>query len=137
VAGSWLVAHLATRSSGRLARLIAPAFFLAGAFYALVGVAPSIWIAAVFVIGAHICGSTLWVASNVLLQLNVSEQFRGRVFSVELAALTLIQAAASYITARLLDGYHIDPHKLAIGCGLVLWIPGTIWLVRSWRSLPA
>jgi predicted MFS family arabinose efflux permease len=133
IAGSWLVTHLASRSSDRLVRLVAPSFFLAGGFYALVGVAPSIWIAAVFVIGAHICGSTLWVASNVLLQLNVSEQFRGRVFSVELAAMTLIQAGASYLTARLLDGYHIDPHRLAIATGLVLWIPGAIWLLKGFH----
>lgn len=134
LAGAWLVTHLATRSSDHLIRLIAPAFFLAGTFYALLGVAPNIWIAAAFVVGAHICGSTLWVASNVLLQLNVREQFRGRIFSVELALLTLIQAASSYITARLLDGYHLDPRKLAIGCGLVLWIPGAAWLWKSLRQ---
>jgi MFS family permease len=137
IAGSWLVAHLAARSSGRLVRLIAPSFFLSGAFYAFVGIAPNIWVAAAFVVGAHICGSTLWVASNVLLQLNVSEQFRGRVFSVELALLTLIQAASSYLTARLLDGFHIDPRTLAIACGLVLWIPGGIWAFRSARSARA
>jgi MFS family permease len=131
IAGSWLVTHLAARPSGRLVRLIAPAFFLSGAFYALVGIAPNIWVAAALVIGAHICGSTLWVASNVLLQLNASEQFRGRVFAVELAMLTLIQATASYIAARLLDGYHLDPRTLAVACGLVLWIPGTVWLWKS------
>jgi MFS family permease len=133
LAGSWFVTHLAMDSVDRLTRLIAPAFFLAGGFYALVGLAPSIWIAAVFVVAAHICGSTLWVASNVLLQLNVREQFRGRVFAAELALMTLVQAAASYITARLLDGYNLDPRTLAIACGLVLWIPGTVWLMKSFR----
>lgn len=137
LAGSWIVTHVAVRSAGRLTRMIAPAFFLAGSFYALVGTAPSIWAAAAFVVGAHACGSILWVASNVLLQMNVREQFRGRVFSVELAALTLIQSASSYITARLLDGYDMDPRKLAIGCGLVLWIPGLIWAIRSARSSKA
>lgn len=133
LAGSWFVTHLAMGSASRLTRLIAPSFFLAGAFYALVGAAPSIWIAAAFVVCAHICGSTLWVASNVLLQLNVREQFRGRVFSAELAAMTLIQAGSSYITARLLDGYNIDPRTLAIGCGLILWIPGTVWLFKGFH----
>lgn len=132
--GSWFVTHLASRSSERLTRLIAPSFFLAGGFYALVGVAPSIWFAAACVILAHIFGSTLWVGSNVLLQLNVREQFPGRVFSVELALMTLIQAGSSYLTARLLDGYHIDPRVLAIGCGLVLWIPGTAWLLKTRSS---
>ncbi|MEI6244171.1 MAG: MFS transporter [Acidobacteriota bacterium] len=134
LAGSWLVTHLAMKSSARLIRLIAPAYFIAGAFYALIGVAPTIWVAAALVIGAHICGSVLWVASNVMLQLNVRDTFRGRVFSAELAALTIIQAASSYITARLLDGWHLDPRTLAVGCGLILWVPGTAWLIRATRQ---
>jgi len=134
LAGAWFVTHLATRSSDRLMSLIAPAFILAGGFYALVGLAPNIWVAAALVIGAHVCGSTLWVASNVLLQLNVREQFRGRVFSVELALMTLIQAGSSYVTARLLDGYNLDPRKVAIGCGLALWVPGAVWLRRAFTT---
>ena len=134
LAGSWLVSHLAMKSSTRLIRLIAPAYFIAGGFYALIGVAPTIWVAAALVVGAHICGSVLWVASNVMLQLNVRDSFRGRVFSAELAALTIIQSAASYITARLLDGWHIDPRTLAVGCGLILWVPGTVWAIRAARA---
>ena len=134
LAGSWIVMRLAVQSSDRLIRLIAPSYFIAGAFYALIGVAPTIWVAAALVIGAHICGSILWVASNVMLQLKVRDTFRGRVFSAELAALTIVQASTSYITARLLDGWHIDPRTLAIGCGLVLWIPGIGWAIRAARS---
>jgi hypothetical protein len=135
LAGSWLVTHLAMKSSERLIRLIAPSYFIAGAFYALIGVAPTIWIAAALVVGAHICGSILWVASNVMLQLNVRDQFRGRVFTAELAALTIIQSASSYITALLLDRWHIDPRMLAIGCGLILWVPGTVWAIRAANKL--
>ncbi len=121
------------KSSDGLVRLIAPSYFIAGGFYAMVGFAPTIWIAATFVIGAHMCGSILWVSSNVLLQLKVREDFRGRVFSAELAALTIIQSAASYSTARLLDRWHFDPRTLAVGCGLILWLPGTAWAIRAWR----
>lgn len=127
LAGSLLVTEMASRSPGRLIRMIAPSFFLAGGSYALVGLAPNIWAAAACVVAAHVCGSVLWVASNVLLQLNVPDTFRGRVFAIELAALTLIQSAASYATARLLDNFHLDPRHVAIGCGLVLWIPGAVW----------
>lgn len=134
LAGSWIVTHLAMKSTDRLIRLIAPAYFIAGAFYALVGLSPTIWIAAVLVVGAHICGSILWVASNVMLQLNVRDTFRGRVFSAELAAMTVIQSLSTYITARLLDGWHINPRTLAVGCGLILWLPGTVWAVRAAKT---
>jgi hypothetical protein len=53
------------------------------------------------------------------------------VFAIELAALTLVQSAASYVTARLLDGFHLDPRHVAIGCGLVLWIPGAVWGMKA------
>jgi hypothetical protein len=89
--------------------------------------------AAALVIGAHMCGSILWVASNVMLQLNVRDVFRGRVFSAELAAMTFVQSLSSYTTAILLDSWHVDPRKLAVGCGLILWIPGVIWAVRAIR----
>jgi hypothetical protein len=131
LAGSWLVTHLAMKSSGRLIRLVWPAYILAGAFYAMLGISPTIWVAAALVIGAHVCGSILWVASNVLLQLNVREAFRGRVFAAELAAMTLVQSTSAYTTARLLDEWHLDPRRLAVWCGLVLWIPGAIWMYRS------
>ena len=134
LAGSWLVTHLAMRSTHRLLTLVPVAYFLAGGFYAVIGLAPNIWVAAALVVGAHACGSVLWVAANVLLQLKSPDEFRGRVFSAELAALTIVQAASSYITGRLLDVWHFDPRHLAVACGLVLWIPGTIWAIRTARQ---
>jgi hypothetical protein len=131
IAGSWIVAHLASRSADRLIRLIAPSFFIAGGLYAMLGIAPTLWIACALVVGAHICGSILWVASNVMLQLTVRDEFRGRVFAAELAGLTGVQSLASYTTALLLDRAGVDARTLAIGCGLILWIPGTVWLVRQ------
>jgi MFS family permease len=134
--GSWFVTHLATKSSDQLIRLIAPSYFAAGAFYAMVGVAPTIWVAVILVIGAHICGSILWVASNVMLQLQVRDVFRGRVFSAELAALTIVQSLSSYTTGRLMDRWQVDPRSLAVGCGLLLWLPGIAWLVSQNKRRP-
>lgn len=134
LAGSWLVTHIAlqsTSTSRRLLRMVWPAYIIAGAFYALLGISPTIWAAAALVVAAHVCGSVLWVASNVLLQLNVRDAFRGRVFAAELAAMTLIQSMSAYITARLLDVWHLDPRRLAVWCGLILWIPGALWMLRG------
>ena len=38
---------------------------------------------------AHFGGAILWVFSTVLLQLEVPDRFRGRVFAAELALVTL------------------------------------------------
>lgn len=131
--GSLIVSWLAARQQN-LVRLIAPAYFVAGAGYASLAIVPNIWVAAAAVIVAHIFGSILWVSSNVLLQMHVPDQFRGRVFAAELFALAVVQSSVSYLTATALDAWHISPFLLAAIVGFSLWIPGGYWLLQRRRS---
>lgn len=126
LAGSLIVSLIAARQ-GNLIRLIAPAYFIAGASYAALSVAPTIWFAAGVVVASHIFGSILWVASNVLLQLRVPDEFRGRVFAAELIVMALVQSAVAYATAVALDTWHVDPRVLAAIVGLSLWVPASAW----------
>src|SRR5256885_15408536 len=87
----------------RLRRTIGPAFFMVGVFYIALAGAPTLWIAALCVLCAHFGGSILWVFSTVLLQLEVPDRFRGRVFAAELAMVTLVTSLSSYWTAYELD----------------------------------
>lgn len=129
-AGSLIVSLLAARQRD-LVRMIAPSYFIAGAAYASLAIVPTIWIAALAVIAAHVFGSILWVSSNVLLQMNVPDEFRGRVFAAELFALAVVQSSVSYATAVALDVFHWSPHVLAAVVGLSLWLPGLYWLNNS------
>jgi len=126
LAGSLIVSAIAARS-GNLVRLIAPAYFIAGACYASLAVVPTIWVAAIAVVAAHVFGSILWVSSNVLLQMQVPDEFRGRVFSAELIALALVQSAVAYLTGVALDAWHADPRVLAVIVGVGLWVPAGLW----------
>jgi len=125
--GSLVVSLIAARK-GDLIRLIAPAYFVAGACYAALAIVPSIWFAAAVVVAAHVFGSILWVSSNVLLQMRVPDEFRGRVFSAELIVMALVQSAVAYTTAVALDSHHVDPRVLAAIVGLSMWVPAAIWL---------
>jgi len=127
LAGSLIVSLIAARQ-GNLIRLIGPAYFIAGACYAALAIAPTIWFAAAAVVAAHVFGSILWVSSNVLLQMRVPDEFRGRVFSAELFVMAVVQSAVAYATGALLDQWHMDPRVLAAIVGLSLWIPATAWL---------
>ena len=127
--GSYVVTALARRSSESLTRLIGPSYLIAGACYATLGVAPSIWFAAATVVAAHTFGSILWVASNVLLQMTVPDEFRGRVFAAELMALSVVQSVIAYLTGVGLDTLHIPPRILAVIIGFGLWVPAVIWYV--------
>ncbi len=126
LAGSLIVSVIASKR-GNLIRLIAPAYFISGACYAALAIVPNIWFAAAAVVAAHVFGSMLWVSSNVLLQLRVPDEFRGRVFSAELIVMALVQSGVSYATAVALDQWHVGPGVLAAVVGFALWIPALVW----------
>ncbi len=55
-----------------------------GTGYFGLGLAPNVWVACLCIALAHCGGSTVWVFSTTLLQLNTEDRFRGRVFSADL-----------------------------------------------------
>src|SRR5262249_3226058 len=119
-----------------LRRSIGPAYFIAGGFYVLLAGAPNLPIAALCVLCAHFGGSILWVFSTVLLQMEVPDRFRGRVFAAELAFVTLTSSISSYLTAFALDHAGWSPRMLAFTLGAMFCIPGVLWLgmLSRWRE---
>lgn len=113
----------------KLRRAIGPAYFIVGVFYMLLGWAPNLAIAALCVLCAHLGGSILWTFSTVLLQIEVPDQFRGRVFSAELALMTLTLSASSYWTAFELDHGGWSPRLMSFALGVMFCLPGMLWLV--------
>jgi hypothetical protein len=111
-----------------LRRTIGPAYFIVGGFYMLFAGAPNLAVAALCVLCAHIGGSILWVFSTVLLQMEVPDQFRGRVFSVELALVTLTLSLSSYWTAYELDEGGWSPRLMSFALGSLFCVPGVLWL---------
>jgi hypothetical protein len=91
------------------------------------------------VLFAHVGGSILWVFSTVLLQLEVPDRFRGRVFATELALVTLMSSASSYWTGRQLDHAGWSPRTLAFALGAMFCVPGTLWLAiqSRWKEEPS
>jgi MFS family permease len=128
---------VARRISGegakRMQATIGVAFLIGGIFYIAFGTTKS-FIVALIVLGvAHTGGSILWVFSTVLLQRDVEDSFRGRVFAAELALLTLTMAASNYLTGEMLDRFGISPRLVTIGIGLLFLVPGIMWFVtRRW-----
>jgi MFS family permease len=121
-----------------LRRAIGPAFFTVGLFYVALAGAPTLAVAALCVLCAHIGGSILWVFSTVLLQMEVPDRFRGRVFSAELALTTLVVSISSYMTAFELDHAGRSPRVLSFALGAIFCLPGMLWLgfLRTWDRRP-
>ena len=118
-----------------LRRTIGPAYFMVGGFYVLLAAATTLPIAALCVLLAHFGGSVLWVFSTVLLQMEVPDRFRGRVFAAELALVTLTSSVSSYLTAYALDTAGWTPRELSFWLGSMFAIPGLLWLAmqRRWK----
>jgi hypothetical protein len=123
----------------RLRHSIGPAYFMVGLFYVALASAPTLWVAALCVLFAHFGGSILWVFSTVLLQMEVPDRFRGRVFAAELALVTLMSSASSYWTGRQLDRAGWSPRTLAFALGAMFCVPGVLWLIiqSRWKEGPS
>ena len=117
------------QSPRRLRQTIGPSFFIVGIFYVALAGAPTLALAALCVLCAHFGGSILWVFSTVLLQLEVPDRFRGRVFAAELALVTLTTSISSYVTAFELDHAGRSPRVLSSAIGLAFVVPGLLWLL--------
>ncbi|HZT77214.1 MAG TPA: MFS transporter [Vicinamibacterales bacterium] len=121
-----------------LRRAIAPAFFTVGLFYVALAGAPSLAVAALCVLCAHIGGSILWVFSTVLLQMEVPDRLRGRVFAAELAMVTLVTSISSYATAYELDRAARSPRLLSFALGTLFCVPAVLWVWISefrWKTV--
>jgi len=103
--------------------------------YGMLGVAGSLWTACFWVVLGHCGGSTVWVFSTTLLQLNTDDKFRGRVFSAELGLSMLTLAVGAYFAGLLIDR-GIEPRSVAIATGLVMLIPAALWAraMRLWME---
>jgi MFS family permease len=111
-----------------LRRALGPAYFMVGIFYCALAGAPVLPLAALCVLFAHFGGSILWVFSTVLLQMEVPDAFRGRVFAAELALVTLSSAISSYWTGHALDAGS-SPRAVSFVLGLLFFVPGASWLL--------
>lgn len=129
IALRWLLGH----EPRALRRTIGPSYFMIGLFYVALAWAPNLPLAAICVLLAHFAGSVLWVFSTVLLQMEVPDRFRGRVFSVELALVTLFSSISSYWTGYELDTAGWSPRTMAFALGAMFCVPGTLWLIIESR----
>ena len=128
-------ARWAGHSQERLRLGVLFGYLIVGVGYGALGLSGTVWIACLWVMLAHSGGSTVWVFSTTLLQLNTEDKFRGRVFAADLALSMLTIAIGAYVCGILLDhGY--SAKAVATGTGIVMIIPALLWAwaMRPWAS---
>jgi predicted MFS family arabinose efflux permease len=120
--------------SERRLRLAILAGYLAEALgYAALGKAGSLWLACLFVVIAHSGGSSVWVFSTTLLQLNTDDRFRGRVFAADNGLCMLMIAIGAYLAGHFIDA-GFSARVIASAAGLLMLIPAALWAWVIWSS---
>ena len=135
--GPLLTAGWGGRSERRLRLGILWGFVATAAGYTLLGFSKTLFLACACAVLSHMGGTTVWVFSTTLLQLNTEDKFRGRVFAAELGLCMFTLAVGAYLAGRFLDAGYPAPH-VATATGLLTLIPAGLWLwaQRLWKKAP-
>ena len=101
--------------------------FLAGsAGYLALGAAATLPAACLGLIFSHMGGSTVWVFSTTLLQMQTEDRFRGRVFSAEFAFSMLATSVVTYAAGVFID-LGFSARSLAAATGVLALVPALAW----------
>jgi predicted MFS family arabinose efflux permease len=109
-------------------KAISICFFGMGLAYVGLGFAPGLFVATLAVAFAHANGANVWVMATTLLQLEVPDRFRGRIFAADAGLLMVSVAGANYLIGIGFDNWHMTPRVLAVMLGCLLALPGLAWL---------
>ena len=126
VFGPLVSARWAGQSDRRLQLGVLLGYLIIGVGYFGLGISSNIWVACLWIALAHCGGSTVWVFSTTLLQLNTDDRFRGRVFSADLSFAMLTIAIGAYVCGVFLD-HGVSARVVASGTGLIMLLPAMLW----------
>lgn len=102
------------------------------ASYGLFPLAPTIWVAGLFVFCAHLGGGSQWMLSTFGLQRHTPDAIRGRVFSFDYGLVTLTIALSTVLAGILSES--LAPQAAVWTMVALLAVAGAAWL---WFSTPA
>jgi MFS family permease len=141
--GPFLARSIITMDDRGLLRGIAWSFAVVVVCYAIFPVAPTIWLAAVLVFGAHLGGGSQWTLSTYGLQRSTPDAIRGRIFSFDYGLVTMTIAVSTLLAGFVAE---VLPPQFAVwtmvsliataGSGWVLFSRGAVGTEVA-RGMPA
>ncbi|HEX9123659.1 MAG TPA: MFS transporter [Actinomycetota bacterium] len=109
----------------RLFSTIGLSLMIFGVAYAVLGVAPSLFLASLAVGVAHLGGGAQWTLSSYGLQRTVPDRIRGRIFAFDGALITLTLTVSSILTGW--SAVRFGPRPTAIGLGAIALGYAAVW----------
>ncbi|MBT5551952.1 MAG: MFS transporter [Nitrospina sp.] len=125
--GPVLVKRIFGESASILQWAIAGAFFLKAFSYIFIAYSYNLWTLSLGVALATLFGSIIWVFSSALIHLSAPDHYLGRVFSFELALLTLVMGFSNWGVGYAVDGWEMNVKQIALWMAGLVLIPGLLW----------
>ena len=125
--GPVLVKQVFGESAYVLKWAIASAFFLKSFSYFFIAHADNLWTLSLGVGLATLFGSIIWVFSSALIHLSAPDSYLGRIFSFELALLTLVMGFSNWGVGFAIDGWELNVSQIALWMAGLVAIPGMLW----------
>ena len=102
-------------------------FFLGALSYFLFALSHSLWSASLTIALATFFGSIIWVFSSALIHLEADNRFLGRVFSTEMALLTLVMGLSNWSAGFAMDNLGLTAHETGMWMAGLFILPGLGW----------
>ena len=102
-------------------------FFLGSLSYFLFAQSHGLWSASLSIALATFFGSIIWVFSSALIHLEADGRYLGRVFSTEMALLTLVMGLSNWSTGFAMDTLNLTTHQTGMWMAGLFAIPGMMW----------
>jgi MFS family permease len=127
--GPFLARSIITMDDRGLLRGIAWSFAVVVVCYAIFPVAPTIWLAALLVFGAHLGGGSQWTLSTYGLQRSTPDAIRGRIFSFDYGLVTMTIALSTLLAGFVAE---VLPPPFAVWTMVsLIAIAGSGWVLFS------
>lgn len=106
---------------------IAAAFFLKALSYFFIASSENLWTLSFGVAAATFFGSIIWVFSSSLIHLSTPDHYLGRVFSFELAIMTLVMGISNWGVGFAVDDLGMTSNEVAFWMAGLVALPGLSW----------
>jgi MFS family permease len=134
--GPLLARRFGGDSPAYLQRAITLSYGVIAIFWLLLSQAPTLALAALCALCAHLGVSTQWTFSSSLIALSVEDRLRGRIFAFDLMFHTLALALSSWLMGRLLDEGIFTPREGMAAIAVMMVVPLGLWLWMRPKAAP-
>ena len=131
--GPFLGRWISGRDDRRLFGAIAVSLTVFGLGYALLGVMPSLGLAALAIGIAHLGGGAQWTLSSYGLQRIVPDRIRGRIFSFDFALITISISISALVGGWAAERFGPRPTVIALGLVAIAWSGIWAWVTTDVR----